>query len=184
MVRWLLRRSISAFERQWNYDASYLREIAETSPRAAWLFLRATRLGNYRRDVPIEALVAAGITAVRSEDCGPCTQLATAMAERQGVPPETLRAILKDDVAAMPDAAALAWRFTKALIAHDAAADDYRSVIVERWGPRAIVTLAFVITTARMYPTVKYAMGHGTACTRVVVGGAPLAIGRPLRSSR
>jgi hypothetical protein len=82
----------------------------------------------------------------------------------------------------MPDDAALAWRFTKAILAHDAAADDYRAVILERWGPRAVVTLAFAITTARIYPTVKYAMGHGKACTRVVVGGVPVAIDRELTS--
>jgi alkylhydroperoxidase family enzyme len=138
--------------------------------------MNATRLGNYRRDVPVEAWVAAAITAVRSEDCGPCTQLGTAMAERQGVRPEILRAILKDDIGAMPDDVALAWRFTKAVLAHDPAADDYRAVILERWGPRAVVSLAFAITTARIYPTVKYAMGHGKACTRVVVGGAPVVI--------
>ncbi len=183
MLRWLLRRTIGAFERQWNYDASYLREIAETSPRAAWLFQRATRLRTYRRDVPIDALVAVGITAVRFEDCGPCTQLATAMAERQGVRPEILRAILKDDVASMSDAAALAWRFTKATLAHDAAADDYRAVILERWGPRALVTLALAMTTARMYPTVKYAMGHGKSCSCVVVGGLPVMIDRPPTST-
>ena len=183
MLRWLFRRSVSAFERQWDYDASYLREIIEVSPRAAWRFVNATRLGSYRRDVPIEALFAAGITAVRSEDCGPCTQLATAMAERRGVDPEVLRAILKDDVAAMPDDVALAWRFTKAILAHDPAADDYRAVILERWGPRAVVTLAFAITTARIYPTVKYAMGHGKACTRIVVGGAPVAIDRQVTSN-
>jgi hypothetical protein len=182
MVKWLLRRTISVFERQWNYDASYLRDIAEASPRAAWLFMRATRLGNWRRDVPLEAFVAAGITAVRSEDCGPCTQLGTTMAERQGVRPEILRAILKDDVAAMPDDVALVWRFTKATLAHDPAADDYRAVILERWGPRALVSLAFAMTTARMYPTVKYAMGHGKACSRVVVGGDPVAIDRDLTS--
>jgi hypothetical protein len=182
MLRWLFRRSVSAFERQWNYDASYLQAIIEASPWAAWRFMNAARLGNYRRDVPIEALVAAGITAVRSEDCGPCTQLGTTMAERQGVRPEILRAILTDDVAAMPDDVALAWRFTKSILAHDAAADDYRAVIVERWGPRAVVSLAFAITAARIYPTVKYAMGHGKACTRVVVGGAPVAIGRELTS--
>jgi hypothetical protein len=182
MLRWLLRRTVSAFERQWNYDASYLREIIDASPRAAWRFLSAARLANYRRDVPLEALVAAGLTAIRSEDCGPCTQLGTAMAERQGVRPEILRAILKDDVAAMSDDAALAWRFTKAVLAHDAAADDYRAVILERWGPRAVVTLAFAITTARIYPTVKYAMGHGKACFRVVVAGSPVAIDRELAS--
>ena len=183
MLRWLFRRSVGAFERQWDYDASYLREIIDVSPRAAWRFVNATRLGSYRCDVPIDALFAAGITAVRSEDCGPCTQLSTAMAERRGVDPETLRAVLKDDVAAMPDDVALAWRFTKAILARDPAADDYRAVILERWGPRAVVTLAFAITTARIYPTVKYAMGHGKACTRIVVGGAPVAIDRQVTSN-
>lgn len=182
MLRWLFRRTVSAFERQWNYDASYLREMIDASPRAAWRFLQATKLGNYRRDVPMEALVAAGITAVRSEDCGPCTQLGAAMAERQGVRPEILRAVLEDDVAAMPDDVALVWRFTKAVLAHDAAADDYRAVILERWGPRAVVSLAFAIATARLYPTVKYAMGHGKACTRIVVGGAAVTIDRDLTS--
>ena len=182
MLRWLFRRTVSAFERQWSYDASYLREIIDVSPHAAWRFLSAARLGSYCRDVPIDAWVAAGITAVRSEDCGPCTQLATAMAERRGVAPEVLRAILKDDVAAMPADVALAWRFTKAILAHDPAADDYRAVILERWGPRAVVTLAFAITTARIYPTVKYAMGHGKTCTRIVVAGAPVAIDRQLTS--
>ena len=182
MLRWLFQRATRAFERQWNYDASYLREIIDASPHAAWRFMNATRLGNYRRDVPVEALVAASITAVRAEDCGPCTQLGTAMAERQGVRPEILRAILKDDVAAMPDDVALAWRFTKAVLAHDPAADDYRAVVLERWGSRAVVSLAFAITTARIYPTVKYAMGHGKACTRVVVGGAPVVFDHALAS--
>jgi len=178
MVRRLLRRTIESFERKWNYDASYLKEIADLSPWAALKFSLATSLGSYRRDVPPAALFAAGITAVRSEDCGPCTQLAIAMAEQQGVHPEILRALLKDDEAAMPEEVALAWRFTRATLAHDAAADDYRDEIVRRWGPRAVVTLAFAITTARMYPTVKYAMGHGKICARVIVNGAPVAIDR------
>ena len=178
MLRWLLRRTVEAFERKWGYDASYLKEIIAISPRAAWMFTRATNLGTYRRDVPVAALFAAGITAVRSEDCGPCTQLATAMAERQGVSPAVLRAILTDDVDAMPEDVALTWRFTRAVLVHDAAADEYRRQIIERWGPRAVVTLAFAMTTARMYPTVKYAMGHGQICSRIVVDGAPVAIDR------
>jgi hypothetical protein len=56
-----------------------------------------------------------------------------------------------------------------------------RTVILERWDPRAVVSLAFMMTTARIYPTVKYAMAHdGKACTRVVVGGSPVAIDREL----
>ena len=184
MMRWLLRRTIESFERKWGYDASYLKEIVSVSPLAALRFSLATSLGSYRRDVPDAALFAAGITAVRAEDCGPCTQLAVAMAEQQGVRPEILRALLRDDEAAMPEDVALAWRFTRATLAHDAVADSYRAEIVRRWGPRAVVTLAFAITTARMYPTVKYAMGHGKTCSRVVVNGAPLMIDRASAAGR
>jgi hypothetical protein len=178
MMRWLLRRVTESFERKWDYDASYLKEIIDISPRAAWLFSRAANIGSYRRDVPPAALFAAGITAVRAEDCGPCTQLAVAMAEKQGVRPEILRAVLTDDVAAMPDDVALAWRFARATLAHDVEADRYRDEIVTRWGRRAVISLAFTITAARIYPTVKYATGHGHICSRIVVGGAPVAIDR------
>jgi hypothetical protein len=176
MIRWVLRRWLDKFEREWNYDAAYMREMVDVSPRAAWMFSRAAALGRFRRDLTVEAWCAAGITAVRHEDCGPCTQLAVTMAERAGVSPAALRAMLADDPAVMPPDVALVWRFTRATLAHDAAADDYREVIVERWGRRAVISLAFAITAARLYPTVKYALGHGKACMRVVVGGTPVPL--------
>lgn len=30
---------------------------------------------------------------------------------------------------------------------------------------------AFGMTTSRIYPTIKYALGHGKTCQRVLVGG-------------
>jgi hypothetical protein len=180
MFKWLMHKATAAFEGQWNYDAGYVHELIDVDPRAAWKFQRATGLGKYRKDVPVDAWSAAAITAVRSEDCGPCTQLGVAMAERAGVDPKVLRAVLTDDPSGMPDHVALAWRFTRATIEHDPAADRHRAEIIKRWGPRAAVSLAFAILTARMYPTVKYAMGHGQACTRVVVGGAPIAFDKSL----
>ena len=96
------------------------------------------------------------------------------MAERTGVSPAVLRAVVADNPEAMPPDVRLVWNFTRATLAHDAAADEYREAIVERWGKRALVSLAFAITAARIYPTVKYALGHGKACTRVVVGGTPV----------
>ena len=173
MIKWALRRWLGKFEREWNYDASYMRDMIEASPRAAWLFSRAAALGQFRRDLPIDAWCAAGITAVRHEDCGPCTQLGVSMAERAGVSPVVLRAVLANNPDAIPDVA-LVWKFTRATLAHDAAADEYREAIVKRWGRRALVSVAFAITAARIYPTVKYALGHGKACTRVVVGGTPV----------
>jgi hypothetical protein len=174
MIKWALQKAIDKFERDWKYDGSYMRDIIDASPRAAWLFSRAAAIGHFRRDVPIEPWYAAGITAVRHEDCGPCTQLGVVMAERAGVSPSVLRAVLTDNPDAMPADVALVWKFTRATLAHDVAADEYREAIVQRWGQRALVSLAFAITASRIYPTVKYALGHGKACTRVVVGGTPV----------
>jgi len=97
MLKWLMHRGVKAFERQWAYDAAYLHELIDVDPRAAWAFQRATALGRYRRGLPADALAAAGITAVRSEDCGPCTQLGVSMAEAAGVDPAVLRAVLRGD---------------------------------------------------------------------------------------
>jgi hypothetical protein len=174
MIKWALHKALRKFERQWGYDASYMHDMVDASPRAAWLFSRATRIGQFRRDLPVDAWSAAGITAVRAEDCGPCTQLAVLMAERNGVRPDVLRALLSDSPDAMPDDVALVWKFTRATLAHDIAADGHRDAIVQRWGQRGLVSVAFAITAARLYPTAKYALGHGHACMRVVVGGTPV----------
>jgi len=171
MIRWALRKFVGKFERDYNYDAGYLREIIDISPRAAWLFSRAAAIGQFRRDLPLDAWFTAGITAVRHEDCGPCTQLAVTMAERARISPTILRAVLTDDPVAMPADIALVWRFTRATLAHHDTADQYREAIVQRWGRRALVSIAFAITASKIYPTVKYALGHGKACMRVEVAG-------------
>jgi hypothetical protein len=51
-----------------------------------------------------------------------------------------------------------------------------RDEIVRRWGERGLVSLAFAIAGARIYPTVKYALGHGQACSRVRIGDAELPV--------
>src|SRR5215831_567124 len=116
MIKWILRRWIDKFERTWSYDAGYLRDVLDADPRALMAFSKVTGIGAYRKDVPLAAYSAAGIVAVMSEDCGPCTQLALDMAQRAGVDPAILRAVTAHDFAGMPDDVALAVRFTEATL--------------------------------------------------------------------
>ena len=97
MLKWFLRRQVAAFERTWNYDASYIREIIDVDPRAMMAFGKVQGLSRYRKDVPLAAYCASGLIAVMAEDCGPCTQLGIDMAQRQGVDPAILRAIVARD---------------------------------------------------------------------------------------
>jgi hypothetical protein len=180
MISWLLRRWIDKFERTWNYDASYLREVLDADRRALMVFSKAAAISNYRKDVPPAVYCAAGIVAVMSEDCGPCTQLVIDMAQRHGVDPAVLRAVVSRDLSAMPFEVALAVRFTEASLSHAPEADDLRDEVVRRFGKRGLVSLAFAMTAARLYPTLKYALGHGKACTRVTVGGETRPVLRAL----
>jgi len=176
MLRWLMRRRLAAFERDWDYDTSYLRDILSASPLALVRFARIQAMARHREDLPREAWHAAKIAATLAEDCGPCTQLAVTMAEREGVAPAVLRGVLSGDAQAMGHDAALGFRFARAVLARDPQADDLREGIARRWGMRAVVSLAFAVASARVFPTVKYALGHGRACVRVRVGGADTQI--------
>ncbi len=55
-----------------------------------------------------------------------------------------------------------------------------REAVLRRWGHRGLVALSLALTTARIYPTVKYALGHGKTCSRVVVAGDAAPIHKPV----
>ena len=178
MMKWLIGRKLSAFEKKYDYDTSYIRELLDIDFKAFLAYLRAARMMAYKRDVPEIVHFCVGILVTASEDCGPCTQLGVSMALERGVPPEVLRAVLSNDMARMPEDVRLGVRFARAVLAHAPEADALREEIVERWGPRALLSLAFAVNAGRLYPTLKYAMGHGKACQRVQVGDLPVAVVR------
>jgi hypothetical protein len=180
MLKWFLSRWITKFEQTWNYDASYLRDVLDADPRAMMAFSRVTAFGQYHKDVPLAVFCAAGIVGAMREDCGPCTQLGIDMAQRNGVDPAVLRAIVARDINAMPFEVALAVRFAEASLDHAPEADDLREEVLRRFGKRGLVSLAFVMTASRLYPTWKYALGHGRACTRLTVGGETRPVLRQL----
>jgi hypothetical protein len=176
MLKWLLRSRIDAYEKEWDYDMGYARELLAADPSALLAFSKVVGLAQYRKDVPRDPWFASKLAATLAEDCGPCTQLVVTMAERAGMQSEVLRAILEGDVASMPDDVALAFRFAQAAIAHDPEADVFREEVVKRWGAKGLVSLAFAVTSARLFPTLKYALGHGRTCARVNVAGKAVAV--------
>jgi len=171
MLKWLIRRKLDAFEREHGYDVSYLREVLATDLEAFRKFGAATSLGTYRKDVPRDVYFAAALTASMHADCGPCTQLGVGFALRAGIAADLIAAIVAGDDAALPAEVALGARFARAVLTHAADIDEQREQIARRWGQRAVVALAFATMAAQLYPTLKYALGHGKACTRLVVAG-------------
>lgn len=175
MLKWFIGKRIAGFEHAYGYDTSYMREMLDVSLKGFMRFAKVMELSQHREDTPPDAWFAAKLAATLGEDCGPCTQLVVQMAEHAGVSAEVLRGIVGGDHELMGADASLAYRFARAALAHDLQADMLRDEIRRRWGRRAVLTLALAITSSRMYPTLKYALGHGHACARVRIGGSDLA---------
>ena len=175
MLKAALSRWLDGFEKTFHYDASYMRHVLRVDPMSLVKFALGTRAPDARA-APAEALVAAGLAGTLAEDCGPCVQVGVDIATAQGVDPAVLRAIIAGDEAAMGETAALGYRFARASLARDLeAADPLRDEIVRRWGRKALAAIALAIASARVFPTVKYALGHGKACSKVQVRGEAVA---------
>jgi hypothetical protein len=171
MLRYLLSRWLDGFETDNAYDAAYMRDLVRSAP---WSFVKFGLGASApdRRAAPAEALFAASVCATLREDCGPCVQISVDLAARAGLSPDVLRAVIAGDEAAMGETAALAWRFARASLDRDmAACDPLRDEIRRRWGEPALAAIALSMVSGRMFPTLKYALGHGMTCSQVRVAG-------------
>jgi hypothetical protein len=178
MLKWLIRNRIAAFEKEFDYDMSYVREILDVDLGAFLMFARVQKMSAYRKDVPADVRCAVSLVGTMTEDCGPCTQLGVTMALKQKLDPKMLSAVIRGDDEALSEDVWLGVKFARATLAHDAAADALRDTIVAKWGQRALISLAYALTMSRVYPTLKYALGHGKTCQRIVVAGSPVAVAR------
>lgn len=172
MITWLLLRAVGSMEREYGYDATYLRELAHTDRSAFIKLSLASLLSFHRKDVSPAAWHAAKITSARAEDCGPCTQLVVDMALKDGVSPEIVTAVLTNDEGSMGQDAVVGWRL--ALGVTGKRGDLLQDAIVEaqtRWGKKGHASLAVAITGTRLYPTLKAGLGHAMACHKISVVG-------------
>jgi hypothetical protein len=183
MLKALFSRRIAKFEKAWSYDASYMRDLLAASPVTFAKFSIVTGM-TPRQDAPAEALAAAGIVGTLAEDCGPCTQISVDMAIAGGVPAGVLRAILVGDIDGMGETAALGYGFARSVLEKRLdEADAMREAVLQRWGHKGLVALSLALTTARIYPTVKYALGHGRTCSRVMVAGEATPVDKSLATA-
>ena len=55
---------------------------------------------------------------------------------------------------------------------------------MRHFGKRGLIALSFAMLAARMYPTLKYALGHGRNCTRLAIGGETVPVLRDVATAR
>lgn len=170
MFKRMISKKLDAFQTEWNYDMDYAREVLELGPMVLKRFFDATEIGKWSGTLPDTAHVAAKIVGVMAGDCGPCVQLVVNMARSEGVDPEILEAVVAGNDDALPPEVALVTRFARALVTRSGDLPHFRDRVREAYGTAGLVAVAYGIIQASMYPTLKYALGHGHSCAKIEIG--------------
>jgi hypothetical protein len=182
MLKRIIEGQLSKFETEWDYSMDYMREVLALGPGVLARFHKATELGEYCEGVSPAAALGAKLVGVMAGDCGPCVQLVADMGLRQGVPPEAIVAVLEGRFEDLPEDMRLPVEFARALVSRTDDLPELRERMRETHGSAGLVTVAYCVINAGMYPTLKYALGHGHACEKVKVGEALVIPGAPLAS--
>lgn len=175
MIRLLARRWLRAFSQRYEYDTGYMEGILDRDPILFLKYASLNLLSSHRRGMPPAPLWTARIRAALWEDCGPCIQLVCNMALEDGMDPAVVAGIVAADTATLDADCVLALQFTERVLARDTGADALREQVRRTWGEDALLSLATCISTTRVYPSLKYALGHGLACQRVRIAQRSVA---------
>jgi len=181
MIGYLLHKYVTAFERKYNYDATYLHELADISPRDFWRFAKVQMTLQSTRHAPRDALQAAAIGGALVEDCGPCVQIASDRAVEAGMNGEIIKALLSSQPT--DNDAQLGFDYARALLNGTVNLDSLRETIETRWSKRGLMALTFMAMAARNFPVLKRALGHAKTCQRVRVAGADVAVEQSLKAA-
>ena len=167
MLRYMFNKMLLAMQQRYAYDVGYQQDILHCDLAAFLKFSGFQTMASHSGNLPAGPLFAARIRAILWEDCGPCSQLVVNMALEAGLQPAIVRAIIEQDLPALPADIALVLQFTELVLAHDPQADALRDNILALWGSKGLITLSFAISAYRVYPTLKYSLGYGKACSRI-----------------
>lgn len=176
MRSWFARRLLRRYSKRYSYDTSYFEMLLRESPAAFFKFAPLMKASRHREVVSAGASFAAALVGAKAEDCGPCTQLVVDMALEAGVAKDQLEAVLGRDVRAMNDDIVLAFRFADAIVRRSADQDEYRDAIRTQWGEKGLIDLTFAVQMGRIFPMVKAALGYGSECRRISVGGKQIDV--------
>lgn len=171
MLPKMLERGIEGRERAVGIPLEYLRHVARHSPAAVWKLGLLGPLEAHRHALPLDALHVARLQATLDEDCGDSVQVELNLARRDGVPREVLRAVVAQQPEDLPEHLSDVARFAWAVGEHASDAEKLRERIRERYGEEGLIEISLAIASARVFPTLRRALGFSRTCAET-----PLAI--------
>lgn len=167
---------IQRFATRYNYDASYMSYIVDTSPSAGFRLSTLPFYSQFRGPKKAQNIWAGAMLGSTQEgDCGPCVQLIVDMALELKVPSDQLALCLQGDAISAGDVG-LGFRFSQAAIANDSGLGKLRDEIEIRFGAAAVTAASIAASSGRIYPVLKRGLGFGQSCSTVDIDNETIRV--------
>lgn len=167
MFKYLVNKSLKSMSQRYEYDVRYMQDILQKDVSAFIKFMGFQIMASHNGNLPKEIAYAVRLTSIMWDDCGSCTQLIVDMALEANVDPDLLKAIISKDYDTLDNMTSLVVHYTEMVLSHHPDADTLRDDIKYLWGTQGLVAIGFCISTTRVYPALKYALGYGKACIKI-----------------
>lgn len=161
-------KMIDDFEAHYRYDGTYMRELLECSPEGYAKFADFLPLAAHREWLGRDEYWVAKIAAMQVEDCGDCLQLNVRMALEAGVPKALVEALIKGG-AELPEALREVYAFAKGVAANTLIDQVLIERIWQRYDKGGLLELGLCVATAKMFPTIKRALGYTRSCSLIAI---------------
>lgn len=164
-------QQLTEFENHYQYDAQYLKDMLELAPSGYEKFAGFQPMASHRDLLPVDAFWIAKIAGMQTEDCGGCLELNVKMAKEQGVSPDLLKAALKGGQA-LPEGLKLVHQYASQVAAQGSVDDELLDAITKEYTKGQLLEFGLAIAAAKVFPTIKRAVGMKEACALISVDAA------------
>jgi len=162
------KEMIDDFENHYKYDCTYMRELLEYSPNGFARFSNFLPLSGHQEKLETEDYWVAKLAAVYVEDCGECLQLNVRMALEGGASKPIIEAALKGG-STLPDALKDVYDYARYVASNNIIDPELIDRIENRYDKGSLLEFGICIATAKVFPTIKRALGYTKSCSLIEI---------------
>jgi hypothetical protein len=155
---------IDDFEAHYDYDCTYMREMVKSSPEGFDTYTNFIPMGSYNKVLSKDVMWVCKLASTLTEDCGACVQLAIKLALEQGVSVEMAKTVVQSPEN-LSDDLKLIYKFSQAVALGSDNFSELQKDVANKYSKEELTELALAISSTKVYPTIKRALGHFKSCS-------------------
>jgi len=161
-------KQIREFAAHYGYDGTFMRELLEHLPAGLTKFNNFLPLSALIEKLSPEDYWVAKLATMQVEDCGECLQLNVRMAFEAGVSKALVRAAIQGGNE-LPENLKDVCLYAKSVANHELVDNDLMNRIEARYDKGSLLEFGICIATAKVFPTIKRAVGYTKACSLIEI---------------